>query len=232
MSNKVVLASALVAALSLLVQRGVAQDSPPFHRGPWPIHNGFNYQPTQNKLRGLHHQDVRPDEAREIDRLYDPLRSRSEKHSASLSRKRRDPHDRQRQSEAECTRINEGCIGGETQTITTIPKAKEISADVAFDVSLSLEERAEIWRALGQHATVTSIPAGLRVGEVVPNTAHFLSFSNDLRQKVPTILRFYYTLLHDQVLIVDPQSKVIVSIVARWEPHEPAEVRTTHTVTP
>jgi hypothetical protein len=103
---------------------------------------------------------------------------------------------------------------------------------VAFDVSLSLEERAEIWRALGQHATVTSIPAGLRVGEVVPNTAHFLSFSNDLRQKVPTILRFYYTLLHDQVLIVDPQSKVIVSIVARWEPHEPAEVRTTHTVTP
>jgi hypothetical protein len=90
MSNKVVLASALVAALSLLVQRGVAQDSPPFHRGPWPIHNGFNYQPTQNKLRGLHHQDVRPDEAREIDRLYDPLRSRSEKHSASLSRKRRD----------------------------------------------------------------------------------------------------------------------------------------------
>jgi hypothetical protein len=69
MSNKVVFACALVAALSLLVQRGVAQDAP-FHRGPWPIHNGFNHQPTQKELRALHHQDVTPDEAREIDRLF------------------------------------------------------------------------------------------------------------------------------------------------------------------
>jgi hypothetical protein len=79
MSNKVVLASALVAALSLLVQRGVAQDPSPFHRGPWPIHNGFNHQPTQNELRALHHQDVTPDEARELDRLYDQLLSGTEK---------------------------------------------------------------------------------------------------------------------------------------------------------
>jgi hypothetical protein len=223
MSNKVVLASALVAALSLLVQRGVARDSPPFHRGPWPIHNGFNYHPSQNKLGALHHQDVRPDKAREIDQL----RSSSEKDSASLGRKPRDPYDRQER----CTRVNEGRPEDETDMVATIPSAKEISTDGFFDVSLSLEEQAEIWRALGQHATVTSIPAGLRVGEVVPNTAHLLSFSEDLRQKVPTILRFYYTLLHDQVLIVDPQSKVIVSIVARWEPHEPAEVQT-HTITP
>jgi len=66
MSNKVVLASALVAALSLLVQRGVAQDLSSFHREPWPIHNGFNHQPTQIELRALHHQDVTPDEVREI----------------------------------------------------------------------------------------------------------------------------------------------------------------------
>jgi hypothetical protein len=79
MSNKVVFASALVAALSLLAQRAVAQDPPPFHQAPWPIHNGFNLQPTQNELRALHHQDVTPDEAREIDRLYDRLLSDSEK---------------------------------------------------------------------------------------------------------------------------------------------------------
>ena len=79
MSNKVVFACALVAALSLLIQRGVAEDSPSFHRGPWPIHNGFNHQPTQNELRALHHQDVTPDEAREIDGLYDQLPSGSEK---------------------------------------------------------------------------------------------------------------------------------------------------------
>jgi hypothetical protein len=79
MSNKVVVACALVAALSLLVQRGVAQAHPPFHPEPWPIHNGFNHQPTQNELRALHHQDVTPDEAREIDRLNDQLLSGSEK---------------------------------------------------------------------------------------------------------------------------------------------------------
>jgi hypothetical protein len=79
MSNKVVLASALAAGLFLLVQRVVAQDLSPLHRGPWPIHNGFNHQPTQNELRAMHHQDVTPDEAREIDRLYDQLLSGNEK---------------------------------------------------------------------------------------------------------------------------------------------------------
>jgi hypothetical protein len=78
MSKKVVFAGAFIAALSLLVQRGVATP-PRFHPGPWPIHNGFNHQPTQNELRGLHQQDVTPDEAREIDRLYDQLLSGSEK---------------------------------------------------------------------------------------------------------------------------------------------------------
>jgi hypothetical protein len=96
-----------------------------------------------------------------------------------------------------------------------MPNDKEISADTFFDVALTLEERSEIWRALGQYATKTSIPAGLHIGEMLPSTSHVLSFSDGLRKKVPTILRFSYTLLHDQVLIVDPQSKVVVSTVAR-----------------
>jgi hypothetical protein len=79
MSKKVVFVSALIAALSFLVQPGVAQDSPLFHRGPWPIHDGFNHQPTWKELRALNHQDVTPDAARVIDRLYDQLRSDSDK---------------------------------------------------------------------------------------------------------------------------------------------------------
>jgi hypothetical protein len=82
------------------------------------------------------------------------------------------------------------------------------------DVFLSSAERLEIWRQLGVRATGASIPAGLRVGQMVPSTTQLLSFSADLREKVPTILRFDYALAHDQVLIVDPQSKAIVSIVA------------------
>ena len=50
-----------------------AEGIPPLHSEPWPIHNGRNYQPTEDELRALHLEDVTPDQAREIDRLYDQL---------------------------------------------------------------------------------------------------------------------------------------------------------------
>jgi hypothetical protein len=55
-----------------------AEGAPPPHSGPWPIHNGRNYQPTEDELRALHLEDVTPDQAREIDRLYDQLLAGSE----------------------------------------------------------------------------------------------------------------------------------------------------------
>jgi hypothetical protein len=79
MSNKVVRACVLVAALSILAEPGVARDAPPLHQGPWPIYNGFNHQPTEDELRALHQQDVTPDQAHEIDRLYDQLLSNSDR---------------------------------------------------------------------------------------------------------------------------------------------------------
>ena len=72
MLNKVVRACALVAALSILAEPGVAKDAPPLHQGP--IYNGFNHQPTQDELRALHQQDVRA--IKETDRLYDRLMSK------------------------------------------------------------------------------------------------------------------------------------------------------------
>lgn len=69
MSHKTVFAFALVGALSLLAQRGVAGESSSLHPADWPVQNGFNRQPTGNG------QDVTPDQAREIDRLYDQLLS-------------------------------------------------------------------------------------------------------------------------------------------------------------
>jgi len=56
-----------------------AEGAPPLHNGPWPIHNGRNYQPTEHELRALHLQDVTPDQARDIDRLYDQLLAGREK---------------------------------------------------------------------------------------------------------------------------------------------------------
>ena len=73
MSSKVVFAYALAAALSIPAELGVANGSPPLHQRSWPISNGFDHQPTQDELRASHQQDVTPDQAREIDRLYDEL---------------------------------------------------------------------------------------------------------------------------------------------------------------
>jgi hypothetical protein len=58
---------------------GGAEVAPPVHRRAWPVHNGFNHQPSQDELRALHQQDVTSDQAHEIDRLYDQLMSSSDR---------------------------------------------------------------------------------------------------------------------------------------------------------
>jgi hypothetical protein len=78
MSRKIVFGVALALASLLLANIGSAEDSSPLHKGPWPIRNGHNYQPTEHDLRALHLEEVTPDQAREVDRLYDQLLTRSE----------------------------------------------------------------------------------------------------------------------------------------------------------
>jgi hypothetical protein len=79
MSSKIVFGVALALASLLPANIGSAQDAPSLHKGPWPIRDGRNYQPTERELRALHQEDVTPDEACEIDRLYDQLLASSEK---------------------------------------------------------------------------------------------------------------------------------------------------------
>ena len=79
MSRKIVFGVALVLASLLLANIGSAEDAQPLHKGPWPIRNGRNYQPTEHELRALHKEDVTPGQALEIDRLYDQLLAINEK---------------------------------------------------------------------------------------------------------------------------------------------------------
>jgi hypothetical protein len=81
-------------------------------------------------------------------------------------------------------------------------------------IDLTSTDRAEIWRNLGKDAMATSIPAGLYVGEQVPDTMRLLPFGRHLRDRVPATRSCFYALLHGQVLIVDRRARVIVSIVS------------------
>ena len=69
MSHKTLVLFALVGALLFLAQRGNAQEAGSIHPS-WPIQNGVKHQPTQSELNALHDQDVTPNDAREVDRLY------------------------------------------------------------------------------------------------------------------------------------------------------------------
>jgi hypothetical protein len=81
-------ALALVGVLSFLAQPGIAQETGSLHPS-WPIQNGIKHQPTQNELRALHDQDVTPNDAREIDRLYNELMSNyNNTHHTGIARMR------------------------------------------------------------------------------------------------------------------------------------------------
>jgi hypothetical protein len=75
---KIIPGIALALALLLPAVSASGEGAALPHEGPWPIRNGHNYQPTEHELRLLHLEDVTPDQAREIDRLYKELLANSE----------------------------------------------------------------------------------------------------------------------------------------------------------
>jgi hypothetical protein len=79
MSRRIAITCALSTALSLVGAHGFAEDSPPTHQGVWPIYNGHNHQPTRDQLSTLHVEDVTPNQAQDVDRLFDQLLSNSER---------------------------------------------------------------------------------------------------------------------------------------------------------
>jgi hypothetical protein len=109
-----------------------------------------------------------------------------------------------------------GLIGAMTAWSSAWPsiaRAQSPGGEKNHTLSLSAAQQSEIWRALGTQARKTQEPAGLNVGEAAPDTMNVLRFSRRLRQKIPAIGPYRYTLLHSQVLIVDPKTKQIISII-------------------
>jgi hypothetical protein len=90
MSRNILFGVASAIVWLLLASIGSAEDAPPVHKEPWPIRNGRNYQPTERELRALHQEDVTPNQARDIDRLYDQLLAGSEKFAIGISHRKND----------------------------------------------------------------------------------------------------------------------------------------------
>ncbi len=81
-------------------------------------------------------------------------------------------------------------------------------------LKLTVAQRAEIWKQLGNQRTEKA-PAGFepKVGEEVPNHLHLKSLPSDVSSQVPTVQPYEYAMLHSQLLIVDPSTKKIVAII-------------------
>jgi hypothetical protein len=105
-------------------------------------------------------------------------------------------------------------VGAMTAWPFTAPVRASGTGDL-LEPSLTAAQGSKIWRALREHARRTQEPAGLNIGEVVPDTMNLLSFDHSLRKTIPGIRPYRYTLVHEQVLIVDPGTKKIVSIIGQ-----------------
>jgi hypothetical protein len=81
-------------------------------------------------------------------------------------------------------------------------------------LDLSTAQRAEIWKQLGNQQA-TNAPPGFqpKVGATVPASMQLRSLPNSVSSEVPQVQSYNYAMVHSQLLIVDPATNRIVSII-------------------
>ncbi len=81
-------------------------------------------------------------------------------------------------------------------------------------LNLDTAQRAEIWKQLGAQQA-TNLPAGFhpQVGATVPASLQLKSLPNSVSNEVPQVQPYIYAMVQSQLLIVDPATKKIVSII-------------------
>src|SRR5262249_11431813 len=81
-------------------------------------------------------------------------------------------------------------------------------------LDLTSAQRAEIWKRLGTQQT-TNAPPGFqpKIGETVPATMQLKSLPTSVSSQVPQVQSYNYAMVQSRLLIVDPATKRIVSII-------------------
>jgi hypothetical protein len=81
-------------------------------------------------------------------------------------------------------------------------------------LNLTPAQRAEIWQRLGNQQA-TNAPPGFqpKVGATVPATVQLQTLPSSVSSQVPQVQSYGYAMVRSQLLIVDPATKKIVSII-------------------
>ncbi len=126
-----------------------------------------------------------------------------ENQTPSQSAKMRDGNEGQNQS------ANNEKIPGPPNGMTTEMKESEQGS-----LNLTAPQRAEIWQRLGNQQD-SNAPPGFqpRVGATVPPTMQLKTLPSGVSSQVPQIRLYNYAMFNSQLLIVDPMTKKIVSII-------------------
>jgi Protein of unknown function (DUF1236) len=91
---------------------------------------------------------------------------------------------------------------------------REMKENEQRPLDLTGVQRTQIWKQLGgQQASTT--PAGFqpKVGATVPTSLQLRSLPNSVSSEVPQVRSYGYAMVQSQLLIVDPATKKIVSII-------------------
>lgn len=89
-----------------------------------------------------------------------------------------------------------------------------IERPAAGYVELSPSQRTVIYRHVVRERPVAVAPqVELRVGAPVPAAVELQTFPDEVYVEVPTLRRYRYFHVHDQVVLVDPQTSEIVEII-------------------
>jgi hypothetical protein len=84
---------------------------------------------------------------------------------------------------------------------------------VSSTIDLSPEQRTTVYRTITKERVAKAPPTDLRVsvGAEIPETVELYEVPSAV--EVPTVRRYRYTVVNDQVVLVDPSSRKVVQII-------------------